>query len=190
MAEYDDKGYELSDHLCDCGCGQRTRVVKWSNVHLGRVKGQPNRWLKGHHARRHSIKDPNPSGLCMCGCEGVTTKAVKTTEYANRGRHLMYLPGHDKRKSPFDYVVDAETGCWVWQRAMSTGTRYGVAWDPDTKRNVSAHRFYYEQHVGSIPDGYDIHHTCCNPACVNPSHLETLARKDHLLLHANKPQAA
>jgi hypothetical protein len=65
------------------------------------------------------------------------------------------------------YLV-TETGCWQWQRPLDNG--YGRFWvDGQT---VLAHRYSYEIHVGSIPDGLHLDHLCRNRGCVNPAHLE------------------
>ncbi len=64
--------------------------------------------------------------------------------------------------------------CWVWPRSRNSGG-YG------TCRDGFAHRVAYEAFRGPIPTGHDIHHRCGNRACVNPFHLETKTRRDHLL---------
>ena len=37
-----------------------------------------------------------------------------------------------------------------------------------------AHRLAYEMHVGPIPEGMDIDHTCGRRECIEPSHLRPL----------------
>jgi hypothetical protein len=41
----------LSDHVCDCGCGQFTTVVAATHRSRGRIKGEANRYLAGHQPR-------------------------------------------------------------------------------------------------------------------------------------------
>lgn len=40
--------------LCECGCGQPAPIARQSNSKLGHVKGQPKRFLQGHHIRLQS----------------------------------------------------------------------------------------------------------------------------------------
>ena len=37
--------------LCECGCGQPAPIAKWNNERRGHVKGQPIRFIPGHHNR-------------------------------------------------------------------------------------------------------------------------------------------
>jgi hypothetical protein len=81
-------------------------------------------------------------------------------------------------------VVDAETGCWVWQRAKNA-KGYGrvlIGSRVDgTRRVVYAHRLSYELHVGPVPDGLDLDHLCRNTSCCNPAHLEPVTRRENVL---------
>jgi len=42
---------EHSTVLCECGCGQPTPIAIRNNKKLGHVKGQPVRFIRGHHVR-------------------------------------------------------------------------------------------------------------------------------------------
>lgn len=46
-----------------------------------------------------------------------------------------------------------------------------------------AHVFVYETLVGPVPEGKDLNHTCEEPPCINPDHLEPLTRAEHMRLH-------
>jgi hypothetical protein len=41
--------------LCECGCGQQTLLSKVNDPKYGAVKGQPNRFLKGHAVRTRGV---------------------------------------------------------------------------------------------------------------------------------------
>lgn len=42
-----------------------------------------------------------------------------------------------------------------------------------------AHRVTYEREVGPIPDGMELDHLCRVRACVNPSHLEPVTKREN-----------
>jgi len=49
------KGYEPLDvpyGYCHCGCGNKTSIAKENLPRLGHVKGEPVRYIAGHHAKR------------------------------------------------------------------------------------------------------------------------------------------
>lgn len=69
-------------------------------------------------------------------------------------------------------------GCWEWSGTMRPDG-YGVVWVAG--RLVRAHRFFYEHHVGPIPDGLVLDHLCRNRRCVNPSHLEPVTHRENVM---------
>lgn len=169
--------------LCECGCGEPAPIAKQTNRPQGRVKGQPMRFIRGHHNHllRTTGDGPNPGGLCMCGCGGRAPIARHSNSTLGwvRGKPKRFINRHGPRKpAPADYVVD-ENGCWIWQRSTDRNG-YGRL-----RRNgeASAHRVYYIERVGPIPAGHHLHHTCEVKACVNPAHLEPLTKAEHERRH-------
>ncbi len=67
------------------------------------------------------------------------------------------------------YEAIPEGGCWIWNASL-TSEGYGKI--TVNYKHLSAHRYSYELHKGSIPNGLQINHTCDNRCCVNPAHLE------------------
>lgn len=76
--------------------------------------------------------------------------------------------------------VQKTESCWTWIGAQF---RNGYGAFSAYGDQFRAHRFAYELLKGPIPDGMIVHHTCVNPACVNPDHLECVSPADHLLLN-------
>jgi hypothetical protein len=74
--------------------------------------------------------------------------------------------------------VEITASCWYWRGSCDIDGygQFGI-----NKKTWKAHRFAYETMIGSIPLGYEPHHTCNNPGCVNPDHLEVVTRREHIL---------
>jgi len=75
------------------------------------------------------------------------------------------------------YLIDLETGCWVWQRSR---TKAGYGQVPADGKMLYSHRVYYGDYVGPIPDGLVLDHLCKNPACCNPDHLEPVTQAENM----------
>lgn len=61
-------------------------------------------------------------------------------------------------------------GCWIWLGLRNDGG-YGL-FDPAGGPRRVAHRVAWEERFGPIPAGLFLDHTCVQPACVNPEHLD------------------
>jgi hypothetical protein len=68
----------------------------------------------------------------------------------------------------FWFLVIQGPACWGWSGHTKDG--YGVL-TIGPNRQGKAHRFSYELHVGSIPDGLFVCHHCDNRVCARPDHL-------------------
>jgi hypothetical protein len=74
--------------------------------------------------------------------------------------------------------VGSGGGCWTWTGARSK-TGYG-SFNVGDGVWRSAHRFSYEIHVGTIPDGLALDHLCRETSCVNPLHLEPVTHHENI----------
>lgn len=95
-----------------------------------------------------------------------------------------------------DRYVVAENGCWHWQGHVfptGYGTFYKREHGNGPGKNYLAHRNSYEVHVGPIPEGLVLDHTCHNNdpvceegvnclhrRCINPAHLEPVTRLENI----------
>jgi HNH endonuclease len=130
-------------------------------------------------AEENAALNEVPYGFCHCGC-GERTKPSKqnvSTRGLVKGEPMRFIYGHARRRGPRDYSIEPETGCWVWERSLTTKGYGNTSKDGKT---ALAHRVYYEQAKGPIPEGLQIDHLCRNRACVNPDHMEAVPQQENL----------
>jgi len=67
--------------------------------------------------------------------------------------------------------------CWLWDGAHDS---YGYSLVGSGQR---LHRIMYQLFRGAVPLNRILHHTCENPGCINPHHLEAMTQVEHSVLH-------
>jgi hypothetical protein len=82
-------------------------------------------------------------------------------------------------------TIPSTDDCIVRPHACMSGPRpYGqVQYDG---KLWYVHRLVYVLHIGPIPEGHDVCHSCDNPPCFNPQHLFSGTRQDNMMDAANK----
>jgi hypothetical protein len=147
---------EIPYGYCHCGCNKKTKLITHTRTSEGLVRGQPFRFIKGHNGRN------NPA----------------QTEAANKASVRSHKENAIVNNLEKAYEVDVRTGCWIWKRSL-TAKGYGKLFV--NGKSVTAHKYIYELHKGSVPDGLVLDHLCRNRNCVNPDHLEPVTQKENVL---------
>ncbi len=74
--------------LCACGCGYETTICTKDDKRIGAVKGQPNRFLKGHKVRKGTVQeiiDDVKRVLALTECHEFPSGDTRGTTYFTPG---------------------------------------------------------------------------------------------------------
>lgn len=110
-------------------------------------------------------------GLCGCGCGLPRPKKVEATHrLGHRSRHEgPYYKAEDCGYIGTDMMPSP---CHLWLLCKTEGG-YGMAWDASIRTSRPAHIISWERaNNRRVSMGWQVHHLCENPGCVNPVHLK------------------
>jgi hypothetical protein len=100
-----------------------------------------------------------------------------------RAYQARYLAGDTHKttrtRRPLEelYTV-AESGCWEWNGYVNPNG-YASMKRRSYAGRTTAHRVFYEELVGPIPEGMHLDHLCMNTICVRPDHCEPVTFEEN-----------
>lgn len=143
---------------------------------------------------REKHKSEKAQWNCLCDCgSSCVVEGARLREGVTKSCGCLKFHKIDPRIRFWSRVSEANRvqDCWEWiGRKNKRG--YGVIdilnEKPLNPKKVSwkgkmAHAFAYEDVIGAIPEGTELHHECKNTGCVNPFHLMPVTSKEHRFLH-------
>lgn len=77
-----------------------------------------------------------------------------------------------------------DNGCWINTSHSKNDQGYGRYYIKG--KHYALHRIMYERHIGKIPEGLCLLHSCDTPSCINPSHLRPGTHKENSQDMVNK----
>lgn len=165
--------------LCECGCGQPAPIAPQSSTKRGWVKGQPLRFIRGHHGRKQ-----RPNKICSnCGIE----YSVKSEHELKRSKycsHSCLIIANNKSRGRKEGEILIKDG----RRKIKLPNHPYC----DAKGYVYFYRYMLEQHLGYYlnPKKYAVHHIDGDETNDVLSNLVAMTHSAHSYIHIlSKPRA-
>lgn len=110
--------------LCACGCGYPAPVAKATSRRLGHVKGQPVRFIHGHHARLRRTK--NPVVCARGGCASASAGKRGKSYYCAKHLRLIQMNADAKQNgkqapsfAELESLIPQDMKCSACARTMN-----------------------------------------------------------------------
>jgi hypothetical protein len=171
-----------ADGLCGVeGCGRAHRRRGYCRLHVEQLRLHGDA-LAGYVPPKRVPKPPKPPKPPRVK-KPVVVKPKKVPK-PPKPKPVSKYRGRPKGMSlaeVFAYFtpgpIPRTQACWEWQGKRGPNG-YGIL--TMGRKSIGAHRVSYELHVGPIPDGLFILHSCDNRPCVNPKHLRPGTFEDNM----------
>lgn len=132
----------------------------------------------GKFCSKACFKNPRIEETCLQCRKKFLYMAMPTRLTRKYCSHECYHESQYKSlKDIFEtFVIKNENSCWEW---MGTLFPNGYALINYKKKKLLAHKVSYELHIGEIPEGMLVTHTCDFRRCTAPTHLVLGTHKDN-----------
>ena len=201
---------------CHCGCGGLAPLATITSTRHGVRKGDPLRYIAGHHLKElHArLRRPPNERQCACGCEQPVNGANRQARFV--AGHQLAIARSARRREPAESPLACACGCGELTRvAQGHANRYinghnsrGMKRGPGRYTNaqgyvllrmpdhprankgyVLEHRWVMEQTLGR-PLGADehVHHLNHHRADNRPGNLAVLDPVAHAKYHTALPR--
>lgn len=173
--------------VCSCGAEKDVRAVLCQHCRMhtmAEAAAQRRADSRVHKAAAKEARRPAPIIKVCPYCKREFVARHRRSKYCSRSCQARGIRVEFPPTPVLERYTVQDRGysspCWIFNRSGKCNRGYNQIMLPDGSQPL-AHRYFYEQLVGSIPEGLTLDHLCRIRNCVNPAHLEPVTRGENTL---------